>query len=110
MLHVCTRLKHMLAMQLWEMQDTFLSFGPLPRCQGQALPLVFALTRKKLGQIYGFRKRVSAVALMALQVRGLPKLLICNLQLSVPCSAVSAGRRGAACTDGPAEGGRVSSV
>eukprot|EP00955_Chlamydomonas_euryale_P089856 364496-Chlamydomonas_euryale.AAC.40 len=34
------------------------------RCAEQDVPVVFALTRKRLGQIYGCRKRVSAVALL----------------------------------------------
>jgi hypothetical protein len=33
------------------------------------VPVVFALTRKKLGEVYGFRKRMSAIAL--LEVGGL---------------------------------------
>lgn len=34
------------------------------RCAEQGRPAVFALTRKRLGTIFGFRKRVSAVALL----------------------------------------------
>lgn len=34
------------------------------RCEDQNVHIVFALTRKRLGQIYGCRKRVSAVALL----------------------------------------------
>ena len=37
------------------------------RCAEQGLPVVFSLTRKRLGQIYGCRKRVSAVALLDYQ-------------------------------------------
>lgn len=36
------------------------------RCAEQGVTSVFALTRKKLGEIYGARKRVSAVALLEL--------------------------------------------
>ena len=36
------------------------------------MPAVFALTRKKMGELYGFRKRVSAVALM--EVNGADEL------------------------------------
>ncbi|KAG1654653.1 hypothetical protein FOA52_010281 [Chlamydomonas sp. UWO 241] len=36
----------------------------LTMCGEQGVPVVFALTRKRLGQIYGCRKRVSAVALL----------------------------------------------
>jgi hypothetical protein len=38
--------------------------SPLCRSAEQALPLVFALTRKRMGELYGHRKRVSAVALL----------------------------------------------
>lgn len=34
------------------------------KCEEQGLPLIFALSRKRLGQVYGSRKRVSAVALL----------------------------------------------
>ena len=37
------------------------------RCEKQSVPVIFALTRKRLGQIYGCRKRVSAVALLDFQ-------------------------------------------
>lgn len=36
----------------------------LTKCQELDIPYVFALSRKKMGEIYGFRKRVSAVALL----------------------------------------------
>jgi len=38
----------------------------LAMCEEQNVPSVFALTRKKMGEIYGARKRVSAVALLEL--------------------------------------------
>jgi selenocysteine insertion sequence-binding protein 2 len=31
-----------------------------------AIPVVFALSRKKMGEVYGFRKRMSAIALLEL--------------------------------------------
>lgn len=34
------------------------------RCEEHSIPVVFALTRKKLGEVYGHRKRVSAVAIL----------------------------------------------
>lgn len=36
----------------------------LSKCEELNIPAVFALSRKKMGEIYGFRKRVSAVALL----------------------------------------------
>ena len=42
------------------------------KCEEQHVPLIFALSRKRLGQIYGNRKRVSAVAL--LDIRGIEDL------------------------------------
>ncbi len=35
------------------------------RCKENDIPLVFALTRKKMGELYGHRKRVSAVAVLS---------------------------------------------
>jgi hypothetical protein len=54
------------------------------RCAEQSVTAVFALTRKKMGEVYGARKRVSAVALLelngvddlALQVRGTCALIL----------------------------------
>ena len=34
------------------------------KCEEQGVPLIFALSRKRLGQVYGSRKKVSAVALL----------------------------------------------
>ena len=34
------------------------------KCEEQHVPLIFALSRKRIGQIYGGRKKVSAVALL----------------------------------------------
>jgi selenocysteine insertion sequence-binding protein 2 len=33
-------------------------------CGAAAVPVVFALSRKKMGEVYGFRKRMSAIALL----------------------------------------------
>jgi selenocysteine insertion sequence-binding protein 2 len=33
-------------------------------CASADIPVVFALSRKKMGEIYGFRKRMSAIALL----------------------------------------------
>jgi selenocysteine insertion sequence-binding protein 2 len=33
-------------------------------CSASDIPVVFALSRKKLGEVYGFRKRMSAIALL----------------------------------------------
>lgn len=33
-------------------------------CEDQSVPCVFALSRKRLGRVYGSRKKVSAVALL----------------------------------------------
>eukprot|EP00983_Pelagomonas_calceolata_P100837 1158619-Pelagomonas_calceolata.AAC.4 len=50
-------------------------------CEEQNVPSVFALTRKKMGEIYGARKRVSAVAL--LELNGVDDLVgqVCLLSL-----------------------------
>lgn len=44
----------------------------IAKCMEQSVPLIFALSRKRLGHIYGNRKKVSAVAL--LNVHGLESL------------------------------------
>jgi selenocysteine insertion sequence-binding protein 2 len=33
-------------------------------CSASSVPVVFALSRKKMGEVYGFRKRMSAIALL----------------------------------------------
>jgi ribosomal protein L7Ae-like RNA K-turn-binding protein len=33
-------------------------------CSASDIPIVFALSRKKMGEVYGFRKRMSAIALL----------------------------------------------
>lgn len=54
-------------------------------CSEQGVSVVFALTRKKMGELYGYRKRVSAVAV--LEFNGADGLHVHMLQLAV------AGRR-----------------
>jgi selenocysteine insertion sequence-binding protein 2 len=57
----------------------------LRSCGEMGVPVVFALTRKKLGEIYGVRKRMSAIAL--LEVQGMQEVLGKVLELA------EAGRR-----------------
>ena len=59
--------------------------GILGACEEMGVPVVFALSRKKLGEIYGVRKRMSAIAL--LEVSGMQELLARVLELA------EAGRR-----------------
>eukprot|EP00879_Flechtneria_rotunda_P009717 GHRR01010166.1.p1 GENE.GHRR01010166.1~~GHRR01010166.1.p1 ORF type:complete len:336 (+),score=105.56 GHRR01010166.1:396-1403(+) len=44
----------------------------LSLCRVDKVPVVFALSRKKMGEVYGFRKRMSAIAL--LDVNGIQEL------------------------------------
>ncbi|GFH27669.1 C2H2-type domain-containing protein [Haematococcus lacustris] len=44
----------------------------LQLCEEQGTPALFAMSRKKMGELYGFRKRVSAVGL--LQANGVEDL------------------------------------
>jgi selenocysteine insertion sequence-binding protein 2 len=49
-------------------------------CGAAAVPVVFALSRKKMGEVYGFRKRMSAIAL--LEVRGVQDIFEQMLSLA----------------------------
>lgn len=50
-------------------------------CAAADIPVVFALSRKKMGEIYGFRKRMSAIAL--LDVSAVQEMMARMLQLAV---------------------------
>lgn len=50
-------------------------------CAAADIPVVFALSRKKMGEIYGFRKRMSAIAL--LDVSAVQETMARMLQLAV---------------------------
>lgn len=49
-------------------------------CSAADIPVVFALSRKKMGEVYGFRKRMSAVAL--LDVSAVQETMTLVLQLA----------------------------
>eukprot|EP00775_Hariotina_reticulata_P004675 gene4675-4929_t len=52
----------------------------LASCTAAEVPVVFALSRKKMGEVYGFRKRMSAIAV--LEVGGVQDVFETVLQLA----------------------------
>jgi selenocysteine insertion sequence-binding protein 2 len=49
----------------WALSDAVDSI--IAACKETNTPVVFALSRKKLGEIYGVRKRMSAIALLRME-------------------------------------------